>query len=97
MKSTCWDTRATDSIIKSDQKDTEGSILTNRLLFYDVMKDEYKYINININKYQKNIFLEFGLVVTEELKVDSDVTDERIRIRHITKCLIFVSKKTYCC
>ena len=26
MKSTCWDTRATDSIIKSDQKDTEASI-----------------------------------------------------------------------
>ena len=27
MKRTCWDTRATDSIIKSDQKDTETSIL----------------------------------------------------------------------
>ena len=26
MKSTCWDTRATDSIIKSGQKDTEASI-----------------------------------------------------------------------
>ena len=25
MKSTCWDTRATDSIIKSGQKDTEAS------------------------------------------------------------------------
>ena len=28
MKSTFWDTRATDSIIKSSQKDTEASILT---------------------------------------------------------------------
>ena len=27
MKSKCWDTRATDSIIKSGQKDTEASIL----------------------------------------------------------------------
>ena len=27
MKSTCWDTRATDSIIKSGQKDTEASIM----------------------------------------------------------------------
>ena len=27
MKSTCWDTRAMDSIIKSGQKDTEASIL----------------------------------------------------------------------
>ena len=26
MKSTCWDTRATDSIIKSGRKDTEESI-----------------------------------------------------------------------
>ena len=26
MKRTCWDTRATDSIIKSGQKDTEASI-----------------------------------------------------------------------
>ena len=26
MKSTCWDTRATDSIIKSGQKDTEATI-----------------------------------------------------------------------
>ena len=26
MKSMCWDTRATDSIIKSGQKDTEASI-----------------------------------------------------------------------
>ena len=26
MKSTCWDTRATDSIIKSGQKDTEASV-----------------------------------------------------------------------
>ena len=26
VKSTCWDTRATDSIIKSGQKDTEVSI-----------------------------------------------------------------------
>ena len=26
MKSTCWDTRATDSLIKSGQKDTEASI-----------------------------------------------------------------------
>ena len=26
MKSTCWDTHATDSIIKSGQKDTEASI-----------------------------------------------------------------------
>ena len=26
MKSTCWDTRATDSIIKGGQKDTEASI-----------------------------------------------------------------------
>ena len=26
MKSTCWDTRATDWIIKSGQKDTEASI-----------------------------------------------------------------------
>ena len=26
MKSTCWDTRATDSIIKSAQKDTEASV-----------------------------------------------------------------------
>ena len=26
MKSTCWDTRATDSITKSGQKDTEASI-----------------------------------------------------------------------
>ena len=26
MKRTCWDTRATDSIIKSGQKDTEVSI-----------------------------------------------------------------------
>ena len=25
-ESTCWDTRATDSIIKSGQKDTEASI-----------------------------------------------------------------------
>ena len=30
MKSTCWDTRATDSIIKSGQKDTEESIFFNR-------------------------------------------------------------------
>ena len=29
MKSTCWDTRATDSIIKSGQKDTEASITDN--------------------------------------------------------------------
>ena len=29
MKSTFWDTRATDSIIKSGQKDTEASILSN--------------------------------------------------------------------
>ena len=28
MKSKCWDTRATDSIIKSGQKDTEASIIT---------------------------------------------------------------------
>ena len=28
MKSTCWDTRTTDSIIKSGQKDTEASIQT---------------------------------------------------------------------
>ena len=27
VKRTCWDTRATDSIIKSGQKDTEASIL----------------------------------------------------------------------
>ena len=27
MKITCWDTRATDLIIKSGQKDTEASIL----------------------------------------------------------------------
>ena len=27
MKSTCWDTHATDSIIKSGQKDTEESIV----------------------------------------------------------------------
>ena len=27
MKSTCWDTRATDSLIKSGQKDTEASIV----------------------------------------------------------------------
>ena len=27
MKSTCWDTRATDSIIRSGQKDTEATIL----------------------------------------------------------------------
>ena len=27
MKSSCWDTHATDSIIKSGQKDTEASIL----------------------------------------------------------------------
>ena len=27
MKSTCWDTRATDSIIKSGQKDTEARLL----------------------------------------------------------------------
>ena len=27
MKSTCWDTRATDSMIRSGQKDTEASIL----------------------------------------------------------------------
>ena len=27
MKSTCWDTRAMDSIIRSGQKDTEASIL----------------------------------------------------------------------
>ena len=26
MKNMCWDTRATDSIIKSDQEDTEASI-----------------------------------------------------------------------
>ena len=26
MKSMCWDTRATDSIIRSSQKDTEASI-----------------------------------------------------------------------
>ena len=26
MKSTCWDTRAADQIIKSGQKDTEASI-----------------------------------------------------------------------
>ena len=26
VKSTCWDTRATDSIIKSEQKDTDASI-----------------------------------------------------------------------
>ena len=26
MKSTCWDTRATDTISKSGQKDTEASI-----------------------------------------------------------------------
>ena len=26
MECTCWDTRATDSIIKSDQKDTEASM-----------------------------------------------------------------------
>ena len=32
MKSTCWDTRAKDSIIKSGQKDTEASI--NHLSFY---------------------------------------------------------------
>ena len=31
MKSTCWDTRATESIIKSGQKDTEASILHRRL------------------------------------------------------------------
>ena len=29
MKSTCWDTRATDSIIKCGQKDTEASIADN--------------------------------------------------------------------
>ena len=29
MKSVCWDTRATDSIIKSGKKDTEASILLN--------------------------------------------------------------------
>ena len=27
MKSMCWDIRATDSIIKSGQKDTEASII----------------------------------------------------------------------
>ena len=30
MKSTCWDTRATESIIKSGQKDTEASIITSK-------------------------------------------------------------------
>ena len=37
VKGTCWDTRATDSIIKSGQKDTEASIngsITSNL--YDV-------------------------------------------------------------
>ena len=29
MKSTCWDTRATDSIIKSGQIDTEASIASS--------------------------------------------------------------------
>ena len=28
VKSKCWDTRATDAIIKSGQKDTEASIQT---------------------------------------------------------------------
>ena len=37
MKSTCWDTLATDPIIKSGQKDTEASITEaeNHSLFSD--------------------------------------------------------------
>ena len=33
MKSTCWDTCATDSIIKSGQKDTEASIQVCEVIY----------------------------------------------------------------
>ena len=40
MKSTCWDTRATDSIIKSGQKDTEASIISDwcMVLLYSIWR-----------------------------------------------------------
>ena len=44
MKSTCCDTRATDSIIKSGQKDTEASILFE----IHVSKTRFKQINENL-------------------------------------------------
>ena len=34
MKSTCWDARATESIIKSGQKDTEASIAVDKYFIY---------------------------------------------------------------
>ena len=38
MKSACWDTRATDSIIKSGQKDTEASITIAELVSDNALK-----------------------------------------------------------
>ena len=41
MKSTCWDTRATDAIIKSGQKDTEASTHT---FLSDLRKGGIEYV-----------------------------------------------------
>ena len=37
MKSTCWDKRATDLIVKSDQKDIEESILSRKLPSFAIL------------------------------------------------------------
>ena len=51
MKSTCWDTRATDSIINSGQKDTEASMPCFWPIFVD-FRNEAAYLSVNdsINK-----------------------------------------------
>ena len=58
MKSTCWDTRATGSIIKSGQKDTETSITPLRLIGRT---------NVLLKNYGCELFNLIGMVKKVEL------------------------------
>ena len=58
MKSTCWDTRATDSKIKGGQKDTEASIY-GLLLCYENSANTYFE---KVTKFQDYSFCRFGIL-----------------------------------
>ena len=69
MKSACWDTRATDSIIKSRQKDTEASIPLLQIFItcctYEIFTNGFQMVFL---RSQAIIFGQFWCLKTGKVK-----------------------------